>query len=269
MKTGHTYRYLAISKWIRKLRSIDITISRRFSLVWCYCFGNYPFAFLLLSLSLIFIFQRCATGEAWNSIMLSCLHGDCDPLSGKEGQDCGSPLAYAYFVSFIFLCSFLVNQMNFGSNFLNIQTDVFCDLFRCWTYSLRSLWTISITWHVIPVFWEHIIWMNSYEYGENTTLVLSKFLKWLLTRISTCVQTSYSISSGRIHHKEAFDMLKNIDPPLGFGNKCPNRIAYKKLIRMNMPVDDDKKVNFTTTLFALIRENLDIKVRPGKTAHFK
>lgn len=58
-------------------------------------------------------------------------------------------------------------------------------------------------------------------------------------------------------------MLKNIDPPLGFGNKCPNRLAYKKLIRMNMPVDDDKKVNFTTTLFALIRENLSIKMRPG------
>lgn len=64
-----------------------------------------------------------------------------------------------------------------------------------------------------------------------------------------------------------YDMLKNIDPPLGFGNKCPNRLAYKKLIRMNMPVDDDKKVNFTTTLFALIRENLSIKMRTGKCDH--
>lgn len=60
-----------------------------------------------------------------------------------------------------------------------------------------------------------------------------------------------------------YDMLKNMDPPLGFGNKCPNRLAYKKLIRMNMPVDDDGKVNFTTTLFALIRENLNIKMRTG------
>lgn len=58
-------------------------------------------------------------------------------------------------------------------------------------------------------------------------------------------------------------MLKNIDPPLGFGNKCPNRLAYKKLIRMNMPVDQDGKVQFTTTLFALIRENLSIKMRCG------
>lgn len=60
-----------------------------------------------------------------------------------------------------------------------------------------------------------------------------------------------------------FDMLKNMDPPLGFGNKCPYRLAYKKLIRMNMPVDTDGKVQFTTTLFALIRENLSIKMRPG------
>lgn len=61
-----------------------------------------------------------------------------------------------------------------------------------------------------------------------------------------------------------YDMLKNIDPPLGFGNKCPNRLAYKKLIRMNMPLDGEGKVHFTTTLFALIRENLNIKMRSGK-----
>lgn len=61
-----------------------------------------------------------------------------------------------------------------------------------------------------------------------------------------------------------YDMLKNIDPPLGFGNKCPNRLAYKKLIRMNMPLDEEKRVNFTTTLFGLIRENLNIKMRPAE-----
>lgn len=46
--------------------------------------------------------------------------------------------------------------------------------------------------------------------------------------------------------------------------QCPSRLAYKKLIRMNMPVDADGNVNFTTTLFALIRENLCIHMRPGK-----
>lgn len=31
-----------------------------------------------------------------------------------------------------------------------------------------------------------------------------------------------------------------------------------------MPVTEDGKVNFTTTLFALIRENLSIKMRPAE-----
>lgn len=70
--------------------------------------------------------------------------------------------------------------------------------------------------------------------------------------------------SGKILYTEMYDMLKNIDPPLGFGNKCPNRLAFKKLIRMNMPMDADLKVNFTSTLFALIRENLNIKMRSRK-----
>lgn len=33
---------------------------------------------------------------------------------------------------------------------------------------------------------------------------------------------------------------------------------------MNMPIDADGMVNFTTTLFALIRENLCIHMRPGE-----
>lgn len=58
--------------------------------------------------------NRCATGEAWNSIMLACLPGECDPLTGKDGDtDCGSPISYGYFVAFIFLCSFLVSSFWF------------------------------------------------------------------------------------------------------------------------------------------------------------
>ena len=57
-----------------------------------------------------------------------------------------------------------------------------------------------------------------------------------------------------------YDMLRNMDPPLGFGSKCPDRLAYKKLIRMTQPLDPEGKAHFTTTLFALIRENLAIKV---------
>lgn len=35
-----------------------------------------------------------------------------------------------------------------------------------------------------------------------------------------------------------------------------------------MPLSQDLKVNFTTTLFALIRENLSIKIRPSEFIFF-
>ena len=66
---------------------------------------------------------------------------------------------------------------------------------------------------------------------------------------------------GRIYYSEMYDMLKNMDPPLGFGSKCPDRLAFKKLIRMNMPVDEEGKVHFKSTLFSLIRINLQIFMR--------
>lgn len=54
---------------------------------------------------------RCATGESWPNIMLACRKpAKCDIAAGKSSnEECGSTLAYAYFVSFIFFCSFLVS----------------------------------------------------------------------------------------------------------------------------------------------------------------
>lgn len=55
--------------------------------------------------------RRSATGEAWHEIMLSCLSGKpCDENSGIKEDECGNEFAYFYFVSFIFLCSFLVRS---------------------------------------------------------------------------------------------------------------------------------------------------------------
>jgi hypothetical protein len=34
-----------------------------------------------------------------------------------------------------------------------------------------------------------------------------------------------------------------------------------------MPIDDKRRVHFTTTLFALIRESLEIKMRTGAKHH--
>ncbi|RWS29520.1 voltage-dependent calcium channel type A subunit alpha-1-like protein, partial [Leptotrombidium deliense] len=160
----------------------------------------------------------CATGEAWQAIMLACVDGqECDEEYKPNSFTCGSNVAYLYFVSFIFFCSFLM---------LNLFVAVIMDNFDYLTRDSSILGA-----HHLDEFIR--VWA---EYDPN--------------------------ASGYITYTEMYDMLRNMDPPLGFGNKCPYRLAYKKLIRMNMPVNPEGKVNFTTTLFALIRENLSIKMRP-------
>ena len=49
--------------------------------------------------------SSCATGENWQSIMLSCAEKKCQP----SGNSCGSNITYLYFSSFYVLSSFLVS----------------------------------------------------------------------------------------------------------------------------------------------------------------
>jgi len=62
---------------------------------------------------------RCATGEAWPEIMLDAsAPSTCDYRALERNKttgeiiqkldDCGSDLSYVYFVTFIFLCSFIM-----------------------------------------------------------------------------------------------------------------------------------------------------------------
>ncbi|XP_071506824.1 voltage-dependent calcium channel type A subunit alpha-1-like isoform X3 [Diadema antillarum] len=173
------------------------------------------FAHFFMSLVLLF---RCATGEAWQSIMMSCLPGApcASPTGGPVTKfDCGSTFSYIYFVSFSFLCSFLM---------LNLFVAVIMDNFDYLTRDASILGAHHLDEYVR-------VWGNFDPTG-----------------------------SGRVLYKDMYDMLKNIEPPVGFGRNCPYRIAYKRLIRMNMPVDEEKTVQFTTTLMALIRTALDIKI---------
>lgn len=59
---------------------------------------------------------RCATGEAWQEIMLACyINKPCEKGSTNENntsnEDCGSQFAIIYFVSFYMLCAFLVSTV--------------------------------------------------------------------------------------------------------------------------------------------------------------
>uniref|UniRef100_A0A674D272 Voltage-dependent N-type calcium channel subunit alpha n=1 Tax=Salmo trutta TaxID=8032 RepID=A0A674D272_SALTR len=171
------------------------------------------FRTFLQALMLLF---RSATGEAWHEIMLSCLsHRACDERSGNLGKECGSDFAYFYFVSFIFLCSFLM---------LNLFVAVIMDNFEYLTRDSSIL-------------------------GPHH---LDEFIRvWAEYDPAAC---------GRIRYNDMYNLLRIISPPLGLGKNCPNRVAYKRLVKMNMPIADDNTVHFTSTLMALIRTALEIKL---------
>ncbi|MGH0175225.1 UNVERIFIED_CONTAM: hypothetical protein FKN15_069801 [Acipenser sinensis] len=162
---------------------------------------------------------RSATGEAWHDIMLACLGGkECDVRSGTKEPECGSVFAYLYFVSFIFLCSFLM---------LNLFVAVIMDNFEYLTRDSSILGPHHLDEYVR-------IWA---EYDP-----------------AAC---------GRITYSDMYEMLRHMSPPLGLGKKCPPRVAYKRLLRMDLPVADDNTVHFNSTLMALIRTALDIKIAKG------
>ncbi|KAJ8285684.1 hypothetical protein GJAV_G00029740 [Gymnothorax javanicus] len=177
------------------------------------------FQTFLQALMLLF---RSATGEAWHEIMLSCLsHRPCDKRSSVIGKECGNDFAYFYFVSFIFLCSFLM---------LNLFVAVIMDNFEYLTRDSSIL-------------------------GPHH---LDEFIRvWAEYDPAAC---------GRIKYLDMYEMLLHLSPPLGLGKKCPPRVAYKRLVKMNMPIADDNTVHFTSTLMALIRTALEIKLASGMVA---
>ncbi|XP_053359228.1 calcium channel, voltage-dependent, L type, alpha 1F subunit [Clarias gariepinus] len=173
-------------------------------------FQTFPQAVLLLF--------RCATGEAWQEIMLASLPGKrCDAESDFEpGEEftCGSNFAIVYFISFFMLCAFLI---------INLFVAVIMDNFD---YLTRD-WSILGPHHLDEF---KRIWS---EYDPE--------------------------AKGRIKHLDVVALLRRIQPPLGFGKLCPHRVACKRLVAMNMPLNSDGTVTFNATLFALVRTALKIK----------
>ena len=95
-------------------------------------------------------------------------------------------------------------------------------------FNLVRLWC---KWHV------SIICLHFY--ASKTWLKLVAIVDDLMINLKPFIWNF----SGKIHYTDVFNMLRQIDPPLGFGKKCPERMAYKKLIRMNMPMDKEGKVS--------------------------
>ncbi|CAF1608100.1 unnamed protein product [Didymodactylos carnosus] len=71
----------------------------------------------------------------------------------------------------------------------------------------------------------------------------------------------FYLCSGKIKHYDLINLLRKINPPLGFGKLCPDRLVYKKLCSMSIPSNnDDDTVPFNAVLFALVRNALKINV---------
>ncbi|XP_076859258.1 calcium channel, voltage-dependent, L type, alpha 1D subunit, a isoform X2 [Brachyhypopomus gauderio] len=173
--------------------------------------------FQTFSQSVLLLF-RCATGEAWQEIMLACMPGQmCDPESDYEpGEEmsCGSVSAIPYFISFYMVCALLIINL-----FVAVIMDNFDYLTRDWSIlgqhhleEFKRLWS---------------------EYDPE--------------------------AKGKIKHLDIVALLRRIPPPLGFGELCPHRVACKRLVSMNMPLNLDGTVSFNATLFALVRTSLKIK----------
>jgi hypothetical protein len=178
---------------------------------------NNNFSTFFHSLLLLF---RCATGEAWQEVMLACdtgagcQCGESNPNCNGPGANCGTSIARVYFFSFYMLCAFLIINL-----FVAVIMDNFDYLTRDWSIlgphhldEFKQMWS---------------------EYDPE--------------------------AKGRIKHLNVVKLLRRIQPPLGFGKLCPQRKACRKLVSMNMPLNSDGTVTFNATLFALIRTSLDIK----------
>uniref|UniRef100_A0A915PUS1 Voltage-dependent calcium channel alpha-1 subunit IQ domain-containing protein n=1 Tax=Setaria digitata TaxID=48799 RepID=A0A915PUS1_9BILA len=172
--------------------------------------------------SIILLF-RCSTGEAWQDIMMAC----------TAGKYCAKPNSFE----------------------INLMKGPTCGTQMSYVYFTTFVFLSSFL--MLNLFVAVI--MDNFDYLTRDSSILGPHHLDEFVRVWADYDPA---ATGRIHYTDMYEMLRNITPPVGFGRKCPYRLAYKHLIRMNMPVADDGTVHFTTTLFALIRESLSIKMRP-------
>uniref|UniRef100_A0A8C4IND6 Voltage-dependent calcium channel type A subunit alpha-1 n=1 Tax=Dicentrarchus labrax TaxID=13489 RepID=A0A8C4IND6_DICLA len=166
---------------------------------------------------------RSATGESWQEIMLSCLGGQKCETDPAVQTSDPEGGCGSDFAYFYFV-SFI-----FFSSFLMLNLFV-------------------------------AVIMDNFEYLTRDSSILGPHHLDEFVRIWGEYDRA---ACGRIHYKEMYKVVRTISPPLGFGKNCPHRVACKRLVLMNMPVDEDMSVHFTSTLMALIRTALEVKIARG------
>uniref|UniRef100_A0A8C2I2S2 Calcium channel, voltage-dependent, R type, alpha 1E subunit b n=1 Tax=Cyprinus carpio TaxID=7962 RepID=A0A8C2I2S2_CYPCA len=170
---------------------------------------------------------RSATGESWQEIMLSCLEGkecELDPSIPPPFTSPDHEGGCGTDFAYFYFVSFI-----FFSSFLMLNLFV-------------------------------AVIMDNFEYLTRDSSILGPHHLDEFVRIWGEYDRA---ACGRIHYTAMYEMLTHMSPPLGLGKKCPAKIAYKRLVLMNMPVDEDMTVHFTSTLLSLIRTALEIKIARG------
>ncbi|XP_056598703.1 voltage-dependent R-type calcium channel subunit alpha-1E [Triplophysa dalaica] len=170
---------------------------------------------------------RSATGESWQEIMLSCLsRKECEP----------DPSIAPPFTS-------PDHQGGCGTDFAYFY---FVSFIFFSSFLMLNLFVAVI--------------MDNFEYLTRDSSILGPHHLDEFVRIWGEYDRA---ACGRIHYTAMYEMLTHMSPPLGLGKKCPAKIAYKRLVLMNMPVDEDMTVHFTSTLMSLIRTALEVKIARG------
>uniref|UniRef100_A0A8C4SBA8 Voltage-dependent R-type calcium channel subunit alpha-1E-like n=1 Tax=Erpetoichthys calabaricus TaxID=27687 RepID=A0A8C4SBA8_ERPCA len=178
--------------------------------------------------SALMLLFRSATGESWQEIMLSCL----------GGQSCERDMSAA------------ISNNSLTSPNESCGTDFAYFYFVSFIF-FSSFLMLNLFVAVI---------MDNFEYLTRDSSILGPHHLDEFVRIWAEYDQA---ACGRIHYKDMYKVVRMISPPLGFGKNCPYRVACKRLVLMNMPVDEEMSVHFTSTLMALIRTALDIKIAKG------
>ncbi|CAJ0933163.1 unnamed protein product, partial [Mesorhabditis belari] len=168
----------------------------------------------------VLVLFRSATGEAWQEIMLSC--------SNREDVKCDK-----------------------GSDDYKNNTNATCGNNFAYPYFISFFMLCSFL--VINLFVAVI--MDNFDYLTRDWSILGPHHLEEFVRLWSEYDPD---AKGRIKHLDVVTLLRKISPPLGFGKLCPHRLACKRLVSMNMPLNSDGTVCFNATLFALVRTNLKI-----------
>lgn len=120
-------------------------------------------------------------------------------------------------------------------------------------YFLSTIMILSLFVAIIMDNFEYIVWDRSRLGAYDLRLFVKQWAKYDHHR------------RGKLKPEKVFDLLRKIDPPVGWGKLCPRVTAYKKMMRLNIPVRqvpvdgvEVKMVTFNATLFALVRTTLGI-----------